>query len=199
LQHKPQPVIRVPAECENGDLLLAAKDPTGDGFRHAGNHVAVEADNAVARREFPSTNAAVLEAERVIDLGPAPGSFLGILGDRLAGQDPAALDIAPVKAEPGCGHVGQFRLRPPDLVVLALQQEVTPADPELAAVSAGAPRGQRAGSGRCRREPNRTRYASCGHAGDVKGFYPLHGESGDQRRRRRADRPRANKPVALGR
>jgi hypothetical protein len=51
-----------------------------------GNHVAVEADSAVACREFPCTDAVVLEAERMIDLGPAPGSLLGIVGMEFAGE-----------------------------------------------------------------------------------------------------------------
>jgi len=45
LQHEPQPVVRVPAERESGDLLLAAKDPAGNALRHAGHDVAVEADS----------------------------------------------------------------------------------------------------------------------------------------------------------
>jgi hypothetical protein len=80
LQHEAQPVVRVPAERESSDLLLAAIDPAGDAFRHPGNHVAVEADSAVACREFPRPDAAVLEAEQMIDLGPAPGNLLGIVG-----------------------------------------------------------------------------------------------------------------------
>src|SRR5439155_7501415 len=42
------------------------------------------------------------------------------------------------------GHVRQFRLVEADLVVLALQPEVTPAGPERTAVNIGTPRGQRA-------------------------------------------------------
>jgi hypothetical protein len=48
-------------------------------LRHAGNDVAVEVDSVVASRKFPSTNRAIREAERMIDLGPAPGSPLGII------------------------------------------------------------------------------------------------------------------------
>lgn len=101
LQHEPQPIVRVPAEREGGGLLLAAVNPTGDTLRHAGNDVAVETDGAVASRNLPSTNAAILEAERMIDLGPSPGSPGDIVGDGLAGDDSAALDIASVEAERG--------------------------------------------------------------------------------------------------
>src|SRR3954447_23414062 len=89
LQHEPQPIVRVPAEREAGGLLLAAVNPTGDTLRHAGNDVAVETDSAVASRNLPSTDAAILEAERMIHLGPCPGSPGDIVGNRLAGDDPA--------------------------------------------------------------------------------------------------------------
>src|SRR5437879_9798027 len=98
LQHELQPVVRIPVERESGDLLLAAIDPTGDALRHARNDVAVETDRAVASCKFPGTNAALREAERVIDAGPAPGSPLGVVGVGLSGQNPAALDIASVNA-----------------------------------------------------------------------------------------------------
>ena len=74
LQYEPQPVVRVPAEREGGDLLLAAIDPTGETLRYAGNDVAVEADGAVASRDFPRADAAIREAEWMIDPRPTPGS-----------------------------------------------------------------------------------------------------------------------------
>src|SRR3981189_1077598 len=86
------------------------------------------------------------EAEGMIDLGPRPGSPRNIIGDRLSGDDPAALDIPAVGAGPGRGHAGQSRLVYADLVELALQQEVAPAGPERAAKSIGASCGQRAGT-----------------------------------------------------
>src|SRR6267154_672349 len=82
----------------------------------------------------------------MIDLGPGPGSPRNIIGDWPSGDDPAALDIPAVEAEPGREHAGQFRLVYADLVELALQQEVTPAGPERAAKSIGASCGQRAGT-----------------------------------------------------
>ena len=66
--------VRVPAERETGDLLLPAIDTAGDALRHTGYDVAVEIDRAVASRQFPGTDAAILEAERVIEAGPGPGS-----------------------------------------------------------------------------------------------------------------------------
>jgi len=82
--------------------VRAAIDPAGNALRHARNDVAVEADSTVARRKFPRTDAAILEAERVIDLGPAPGSPLGVVGDGFSGQDPAVLDITSIEAESWC-------------------------------------------------------------------------------------------------
>ena len=146
LQHKPQPVVRVPAERESGDLLLAAIDTAGDALRHARNDVAVEADGAVASSKLPSADAAILEAERVIDLGPGPGSPRNIIGDGLSGDDPAGIDITAVEAKPGRGHAQQFRLVYADLVELAGQQEVAPAGAERAAVSIRTLRGQGAGA-----------------------------------------------------
>jgi hypothetical protein len=48
----------------------------------------------------------------MIDLGPAPGRPLGVVGDGLSGHDPAALDIASVEAEPRCRHLGQLNVPP---------------------------------------------------------------------------------------
>ena len=102
------------------------------------------------RRRFrigllPSADAAIGEAERAVDLWPTPGRPRGIVGDGLSGQDPTALDIAAVEAEPRCRHVRQFRLGYAELVVFALHQQVTPADSELAAVDTRSVRGKRAG------------------------------------------------------
>jgi hypothetical protein len=72
--------------------LLTAIDPAGDAFGYASSDVAVEADIAVARREFPSADAAIGEAERAVDLGPTPGRPRGIVGDGLSGQDPTVLE-----------------------------------------------------------------------------------------------------------
>src|SRR5437868_3736414 len=104
LQHEPQPVVRVPAERETGGLLLAAKNATRDRLGHASNDIAVEVDRAVASCDFPGTHAAVPDTERMINLGPGPDGPRDIVGDRLSGNNPAALDIAPVEAEPGCRH-----------------------------------------------------------------------------------------------
>src|SRR5437868_15526372 len=83
LQDKPQPVVRVPAERETDDLLPAAVNTAGDALRHARNDVAVEIDSAVASRNFPSTDAAIREAERVIDVGLGPGRRRNVIGDGL--------------------------------------------------------------------------------------------------------------------
>jgi hypothetical protein len=80
LQDETQPVVRVPAERERGDLLLAAMDAAGEALRNAGNDVAVEIDRAVASCNFPGADAAIPDAEWMIDFGPRPGSPLGIVG-----------------------------------------------------------------------------------------------------------------------
>ena len=51
LWYEPQPIARVAADRESGDLLLAAIDRTGDTFR-SWNNVAVEADSTVTRCKF---------------------------------------------------------------------------------------------------------------------------------------------------
>src|SRR5205823_4577089 len=85
LQHEPQPVVRVPAERETGGLLPAAKNATRDGLGQTRNDIAGEVDRAVASCD-------------------CPGGPRDIVGDGLSGNNPAALDIAPVEAEPGCRH-----------------------------------------------------------------------------------------------
>jgi hypothetical protein len=69
LPHEAQPVVQVPAERERSYLLLAAIDPASDILRDARNDIAVEIDNAVAGRDFPSAYAAIPDADRAIDFG----------------------------------------------------------------------------------------------------------------------------------
>ena len=99
LQNEAQPIVRVPAEHETGDLLLSAKNTAGDALRHARNNVAVEIESAVTGRDFPRADAAASEAERVKGLGPAPGSPRDIVGDGLSREDPGEIDLTAVEAE----------------------------------------------------------------------------------------------------
>jgi hypothetical protein len=110
LQHKAQPVVRVPAERQCGDLLPATIDPAGEALRNAGNDVAVEIDCAVASRDFPRADAAAPDAEWMIDFGSPPRGSCDIVRVGLTGQYPAALDIASVEVESGCRQARQFRL-----------------------------------------------------------------------------------------
>jgi len=101
LQNKPQPIVRVPAERETGDLLLSAINTAGDALRHARNDVAVEIESAVTGRDFPRADAAVSEAERVKGPRPAPGSPRDVVGDGLSREDPGEIDITAIEAERG--------------------------------------------------------------------------------------------------
>jgi len=71
LQNEAQTVIRIPAERDTDNLLQSAINTAGDALRHARDDVAVEIDSAVASRNFPGTDAAIREAERMIGLGLA--------------------------------------------------------------------------------------------------------------------------------
>jgi hypothetical protein len=66
--------------------------------------------------------------------------------DGLPGKDPARFDITTVEAENGTAHARRQQLVHLDLIIFALNQQISPADAPAATVGIGARRRQRSGA-----------------------------------------------------